>query len=59
MKIWQFYYNNDFGWFRVFGNGLLWKNIEKHPLLFSERNNIKKGIQIGKWYIRFLRCHKT
>jgi len=55
MKIWEFYYKNKFCWFRIFGKGLQFKDTSIHPLLFSERYNFKKGIQIGKWRINYLK----
>jgi hypothetical protein len=50
-RCWAFYYNNRFGWFRIFGVGLKWKDVTIHPLLFSERYGYSKGLQIGKWRI--------
>lgn len=51
---WSFYYHNRFGWFRIFGKGLKWKDVSIHRLTFNERNGYSKGIQIGKWYIGIL-----
>lgn len=42
-------------WFRIFGYGLSFKNTEKHPLLFSERNGHTKTIRIRNWSIKFLK----
>jgi hypothetical protein len=50
----DFYYENGFGWFRILGKGLLWKNLLIHRLSFSERNGYKKYIKIGNWAIGFL-----
>ncbi len=47
-------FNNTIGWFRLFGAGIHWKNIEKRSLLSSERNGYTKTLTIGKWRIRFL-----
>jgi hypothetical protein len=41
-------------WFRLLGYGLHFKNINKHPLLFSERYGYKKRLQLGGWSIRVL-----
>lgn len=49
------YYRKGFGWFRLFGKGLKWKNLSINKLSFSERNGYKKGFKIGKWYIGFLK----
>jgi hypothetical protein len=54
MKIFECYYDNRFGWFRIFGRGLKWKDITIHELLFSERNGYSKAITIGKWRISIL-----
>lgn len=43
-----------FGWFRLFGKGIKWKDITKNQLLFSERYGYSKGITIGKWRISLL-----
>lgn len=53
--LWSFYYLNRFGWFRLFGVGLKWKDISIHRLIFSERQKITKAITIGKWRISFLK----
>lgn len=41
-------------WIRVFGYGLHWKNIERHPLLFSQRQPRWDAILWGKWRLQFL-----
>jgi len=41
-------------WFRVFGYGLTWKNIKKHPLMFSERYGYRKGIALFRWRFNLL-----
>jgi len=55
-NVWSFYYNNGFGWFRLFNKGLKWKDISIHGLLFSERNGHahNKSIQLGKFRIAVL-----
>lgn len=49
-------YNKTKGhfWFRLFGRGLLIKNIMIYPLLFSQRNGYTKGILIGKYWIEYV-----
>lgn len=47
-------YSNRFGWFRIFGVGLVFKDVLIHPLLFSERNGYKKYLKLGKWIISYL-----
>lgn len=49
------YYSNKLGWFRIFGKGLSWKEISKHPLLFSERYGYKKTLKIGNWVFGLLK----
>ena len=51
----SWYYFNRSGWFRLFGRGLKWKDTSIHQLIFSERMGHTKGIQIGKWWIIYLR----
>lgn len=47
------YHKSDgFFWFRIFGYGLIFKNLKKHRLLFSERYKIRKSITIGNWHIK-------
>ena len=43
------------GWFRVFGVGLSFKNTNVHPLLFSERNGYRKGLQLGAYRFSILK----
>lgn len=38
-----------FGWFRIFGVGLSWKDSTRHELLFSERNGFTRRLRIGPW----------
>jgi hypothetical protein len=42
---WVFYYSNGFGWFRLFGKGLKWKDRSKFP-------GDDQGLRIGKWEIK-------
>jgi hypothetical protein len=46
--------SDGIGWFRIFGNGLHWKDTTKHKMLFSERNNLRKQYRIKKYLFRFL-----
>ena len=52
---WSFYYHNRFGWFRLFGKGLKWKDVTIYELIFSERQKLTKVLTIGKWRISFLK----
>jgi hypothetical protein len=52
------YSEKGFGWFRVFGIGLHWKDIRIHKLLFSERNGYSKYIILGDWLISYLPKYK-
>ena len=45
----------EYGWFRIFGRGLNWRN-EKRGLLFSEQNGHSKYWKVGKWVVRYLPC---
>lgn len=46
--------NRRFGWFRVFGCGLTWKDTRHYPLLFSERYGYTRRLQIGPHSFRLL-----
>lgn len=54
ISCWAFYYQNRFGWFRIFGKGLKWKDVSIHALCFSERYGYTNSLQIGKWKISLL-----
>lgn len=47
--------NNNFFWFRIFGYGLVIKNTNVYPLLFSERMGLKKTYKIKNWSISKLK----
>lgn len=57
-KIFAFYYRNRFGWFRIFGLGLKFKDVTIHGLTFTQRNKFKKRLRIGKWAIGILKPRK-
>jgi hypothetical protein len=44
-----------FGWFRLFGVGLSWKDSKRHGLLFSERNSYRRRLRIGSWGVGMLK----
>jgi hypothetical protein len=53
IRILDMYIEDDCGWFRFFGGwGLIWKNLEEHPMVFSERNGYTKFVKIGKYLIK-------
>lgn len=54
IRFWSSYYEDGLGWFRILGVGLHWKDVTRHPLLFSQRNGYKKAITIGNWRIEYL-----
>jgi len=43
------------GWFRIYGYGIMFKDLKKWPMIFSERNGYSKHIIIGGWLIRLLK----
>ena len=47
---------SGWGWVRMGTNGpgLGWKDTRKHPLMFSERNGYKRGMQVGWLRINYL-----
>lgn len=55
ISIFALFYDNRFGWFRVFGRGLKWKDTKIHCLTFSERNGYSKAIRIGCWRVGWLK----
>lgn len=50
-----FYYFREDGyfWFRLFGRGLSFKDLNKHDFIFSEREGYTKFIRIKNWLIRY------
>jgi hypothetical protein len=50
-----FHHSNRFGWLRLFGKGMKWKDTRIHTLLFSERYGYSKAIILGCWRISFLK----
>ena len=41
-------------WIRIFGYGIVCKDLRHHKLLFSERNGYAKQITIGNWHFKYL-----
>ena len=58
ISFWASHIEKGFGWIRIFGIGITWKDITKYRLLFCERNGFRKRLQIGKWTISWLSYHK-
>lgn len=54
MKVFSSYKEDGLLWFRVFGRGLSIKDINKFPLLFSERYGLTSRLQFKQWSIEFL-----
>ena len=40
------------GWFRIFGIGVSWRDINAYGLLFSERYHYSRYLIVGKWIIK-------
>jgi hypothetical protein len=40
-----------YGWFRIFGVGVSWKDTRMYPLIFSQRNGYARGRVIGNWWV--------
>jgi hypothetical protein len=57
MKLFCYYRspNNNFFWFRILGYGLVIKNTNVYPLLFSERMGLRKTYKIKNWSISKLK----
>jgi hypothetical protein len=47
----RYCYDSGICWFRIFGYGLMWKDVRSHPILFSERYGYRKGFQVKHWRI--------
>lgn len=45
---------DGFGWIRIFGAGLYWKDTTKCQMDFSERNGNTKALKFNNWRISFL-----
>ncbi len=58
MRFFSSYYSDRLLWFRIFGKGLIIKDIRRHPLTFSERNGYKTVLKIGNYAIRVLKNDK-
>jgi len=54
MRSFSYYYKPGLFWFRISGRGILIKNINKQPMMFSERNGLYQMIRIGNILIRLL-----
>jgi len=48
-SILAFYHKDRFGWIRIFGRGIHWKDTSIHVTLFSERYGYTKILRIGKF----------
>lgn len=55
MKLTAIFFKDGYGWFRILGKGQYWKDINRHPLIFSEQYGFKKVFTIGKWRIGLLK----
>jgi len=53
-KFISFYYIAGFWWFRIFGIGLVFKDLSIHEMSFSERNEYRKYLKFNSWIIRNL-----
>jgi len=53
-KIFYIYSDKGFGWVRILGYGVMWKNTSIIPMSFSERNGYKKSFYIGSYLFVFL-----
>lgn len=41
-------------WVRLFGWGISYKDLRRHPLIFSERNGYSKYLRIGPHCLKLL-----
>lgn len=54
MRVWASYREPGFGWIRVVGYGLCWKDTRRIRNLFSERNGYATLLRIGHWQLKWL-----
>jgi hypothetical protein len=59
MKIFSWYRTKGLWWFRIFGYGIHYKNVDYHAELFSERNRIRKKLRLGKHRLGVLKRDRT
>lgn len=43
-----------FGWVRLFGVGVIWKDYSRHKMLFSEREGDSRRLRVGSWGLGWL-----
>lgn len=53
-RVLAYYKGEKMFWFRICGIGLSFRNINRWPLLFSERNGYTKYFRIGNIVIKYL-----
>lgn len=55
LKYFKIVKNNGHFWIRIFGYGLLVKDVNKHPLIFSQRHGKQIHFNVGNYYIEVLK----
>ena len=53
-RVLAYYKGEKMFWFRIYGIGFSFRNINRWPLLFSERNGFRKYLRIGNIVINYL-----
>ena len=49
-----YHIEKTFGWIRLFGRGISWKNEYEIALSFTEWYGYKKYWRLGKWIVTYL-----
>jgi len=50
-----YYFGKNRGWFRIFGYGIVWKDLRRYEMMFSERMGFFRYIVINHYLVRALR----
>lgn len=56
--IWVHYYRKGMFWFRIFGYGFHFRDINHHPPLFSVRNGFQKVLKLKHFHFKILKPKK-
>ena len=43
-----------YGWVRIFGYGIAWRDIRHTPMLYTERNRLQTHWHIACWSVHYL-----
>ena len=49
------YFGKNSGWIRIFGYGIVWKDLRRYDMMFSERMGFRRFIIINHYLVRTLK----